>query len=72
MEAQRMSTLIRSRLSRRLPAAALLALIVAAALLAVFAVAFDQSYLLSGAAKSGNVVHEFFHDARHLLGVPCH
>jgi hypothetical protein len=67
-----MSTLVRSRLGRRLPAALLLALIVAAALTAVFAVAFDQSYLLTGAAKTGNVVHEFFHDARHMLGVPCH
>jgi hypothetical protein len=49
-----------------------LALAVAVALLAVAAVAFDQSYLLSGAARADNVVHEFFHDARHLLGVPCH
>lgn len=67
-----MSTLTRLPLRRRLPAAALLALAVAVALLAVAAVAFDQSYLLSGAARADNVVHEFFHDARHLLGVPCH
>lgn len=67
-----MSTLARRPLSRRLPAALLLALVVAAAILAIFAVAFDQSYLLTGAAHADNVVHEFFHDARHLLGVPCH
>ena len=65
-----MSTLVQ-RL-HRLPAAVLVALVAAFALLAVFAVAFDQSYLLTGGAHTDNVVHEFFHDARHLLGVPCH
>jgi len=50
------------------------------ALLALFAamylVAFDQGALASLATDrlldSGGVLHEFFHDARHLLGVPCH
>ena len=65
-----MSTLVLR--TRQLPRAVLLAMAILFALLAVFAVAFDQSYALSGAAKAGNVVHEFFHDARHLLGVPCH
>jgi hypothetical protein len=39
-------------------------------------VAFDQGWLASlGTHRllaSGGVLHEFFHDARHLLGVPCH
>jgi hypothetical protein len=50
------------------------------ALLALFAsmylVAFDQGTLASLATdrllESGGVLHEYFHDARHLLGVPCH
>lgn len=50
------------------------------ALLALFVlayiVAFDQGALASLATErmmdSGGVLHEFFHDARHLLGVPCH
>ena len=58
--------------ARRLPVVVLPVLAMAIALLAVFAVAFDQSFLLTGAAAADNVVHEFFHDARHLLGVPCH
>lgn len=52
---------------------------VGAVLLAVFAylvVAFDQgaigALLTERLADSGGVLHEFFHDARHLLGVPCH
>jgi hypothetical protein len=65
-----MSTLVLR--TRQLPRAVLLVMAVLFALLVVFAVGFDQSYALTGAAKAGNVVHEFFHDARHLLGVPCH
>lgn len=65
-----MSTLVQR--SHRIPSLVLLGLVAALALLAVFAVAFDQSYALTGAAHANNVVHEFFHDARHLLGVPCH
>ncbi|MEO6712984.1 MAG: CbtB-domain containing protein [Mycobacteriales bacterium] len=65
-----MSTLVHR--SYRIPARARVVLVLAVALLAVFAVAFDQSYLLTGTAHADNVVHEFFHDARHLLGVPCH
>jgi hypothetical protein len=50
----------------------------AGALLAAvgYAVAFDQGALAStmttAMAESGGVLHELFHDARHLLGVPCH
>ena len=39
-------------------------------------VAFDQGQVAglvtSALSDSGGVLHEFFHDARHLLGVPCH
>jgi hypothetical protein len=46
------------------------------ALLIVYAVAFDQGALASlvthAMAGKGGVLHEFFHDARHLLGTPCH
>lgn len=45
------------------------ALIVAAMLLLlVFLVQFDQGEL----SRQGAFLHELVHDARHLLGVPCH
>jgi hypothetical protein len=49
-----------------------LAALWAAALL--FAVAFDQGQLaqLVRAAAGDSTVHEVFHDARHMLGFPCH
>ncbi len=44
--------------------------------LVVAAVGFDQGALaapVSDALRdSGGVLHEVFHDARHLLGFPCH
>jgi hypothetical protein len=51
-----------------------LSLAVAAALAVLFAVAFDQGQLagLVSAAAGDSTVHEFFHDTRHMLGVPCH
>jgi hypothetical protein len=55
-----------------LPALGLLAVLVAV----VYATLFDQGALLApvttALADSGGVLHELFHDARHLLGVPCH
>jgi Probable cobalt transporter subunit (CbtB) len=46
------------------------------ALLVLHAVWFDQgafaSPLTHALSERGGVLHEFFHDARHLLGVPCH
>lgn len=46
------------------------------ALLALYAVFFDQGALLSPAlgkiAYSANYLHELAHDGRHLLGAPCH
>ena len=59
---------------RRLPEPALVALLLLAAMM--YIVAFDQGLLAALATdrllESGGVLHEFFHDARHLLGVPCH
>lgn len=37
-------------------------------LLLVFLVQFDQGAI----TQTGLFVHELIHDARHLLGVPCH
>lgn len=44
-------------------------LVVALALLAAYLVTLESGALLSASA---NTLHEFFHDGRHLLGVPCH
>lgn len=59
---------------RALLVPALAALLLAVTLL--YAVAFDQGALAAPATSamsdSGGVLHELFHDARHLLGVPCH
>jgi hypothetical protein len=45
-------------------------------LAALWVVGFDQGALAApvtdALSDSGGVLHEFFHDARHLLGVPCH
>ena len=54
------------------PAATAVTLLLAFTLL--FAVAFDQG-AIAGAlrlAAGDSVVHEVFHDARHMLGFPCH
>jgi hypothetical protein len=63
----------------RLPVRALVApalVVLTAAWLLVTAVAFDQGALLAPVTdalrEEGGVLHELFHDARHLLGVPCH
>lgn len=46
------------------------------ALITLYAVFLDQGQLLSPvmgkAAFSMNYLHELAHDARHLLGAPCH
>lgn len=45
-------------------------------LTALYLVGFDQGAaaapVTSAMAEDGGVLHELFHDARHLLGVPCH
>jgi hypothetical protein len=43
-------------------------LLVVGALLVAYAVLFDQGRLTAGQG----LFHEVFHDARHLLGIPCH
>lgn len=44
-------------------------LVVAAAILALYAIAADNG----AAVKAGaSTLHELFHDARHFVGVPCH
>ena len=44
--------------------------------MALFVIAFDQGQLLSTIAGESayrlNWLHEFFHDARHAAGFPCH
>lgn len=51
-------------------------LLVVGALLLLYAMFLDQGGLLApffGAqAFSNNYLHEFAHDARHLLALPCH
>lgn len=44
------------------------------AAVALFAAAFDQGQLtgLVASGVDGLLVHETFHDARHMLGFPCH
>ncbi|MGW9033088.1 CbtB domain-containing protein [Streptomyces sp. NPDC055722] len=39
------------------------------ALLALYAVFIDDGSLVSA---TGDYLHEFTHDGRHLLGAPCH
>ena len=39
------------------------------ALIALFFISADQGAI---SLPSGNAVHEFVHDGRHLLGYPCH
>ena len=56
------------------PAArAALALTVVAGLLVLFAVLVEGGTVSAlGGSTAAQALHEFFHDARHLLGVPCH
>lgn len=43
--------------------------IVLTALAAMFLLLQSNGWVL---AHSWDVIHEFFHDGRHFLGVPCH
>lgn len=43
-------------------------LLAAAMMLLVYLVQFDQGAV----SQTGSFLHELVHDARHLLGVPCH
>jgi len=51
-------------------AAAWLALTVFLALAVLYFVGFDQG--ATSVFGANTYVHEFVHDARHLLGFPCH
>jgi hypothetical protein len=44
-------------------------LLVAALILAVYLITSENGTALGSAAER---LHEFFHDSRHFLGVPCH
>lgn len=44
-------------------------LVVAFALAAAWALTLENGAALAGSAET---LHEFFHDARHFVGVPCH
>ena len=44
-------------------------LVLALALMAVYALTLENGATLKAGAT---VLHEFFHDGRHFLGVPCH
>ena len=66
-----------NQLAVRLPAVTgqlLLALVALTALALLFLVTMDQGGALAsmGSALNSATTHELFHDARHLLGVPCH
>ena len=54
-----------------IPGWALVALLAVAAL-ALWLVTFDNGQLSGVLARGDLFIHEFFHDGRHLLGVPCH
>lgn len=44
-------------------------LVVALALAVAWALTMENGAVL---ANSAETLHEFFHDARHFVGVPCH
>ena len=45
---------------------------VVAAALALWLVTFDNGQLTSVLSRGDLFFHEFFHDGRHIVGVPCH
>jgi Probable cobalt transporter subunit (CbtB) len=54
-----------------IPGWAVVALLAVAAL-ALWLVTFDNGQLSTVLARGDLFLHEFFHDGRHLIGVPCH
>ncbi|HKY69086.1 MAG TPA: CbtB-domain containing protein [Acidimicrobiales bacterium] len=54
-----------------IPGWALVALLAVAAL-TLWLVTFDNGQITSVLSRGDLFIHEFFHDGRHLLGVPCH
>jgi hypothetical protein len=66
-----------SQIAVRLPALSsslVTALVVLTSLFLLFLVTMDQGGALAsvGSTLNSATTHELFHDARHLLGVPCH
>ena len=59
-------------LPQPIPLRELLPWIVFAGLLALIAIYFVGAEQGAPALFSGSWVHEFTHDARHMLGFPCH
>jgi|RhiMetdeSRZDD1v2_1073273.scaffolds.fasta_scaffold06850_5 hypothetical protein len=55
----------------RVPTWLLMAMLAVAAGL-VWLVAFDNGQASAMVDHTGNFLHEFFHDSRHLSGAPCH
>ncbi|OLE28389.1 MAG: hypothetical protein AUG49_02575 [Catenulispora sp. 13_1_20CM_3_70_7] len=62
--------------TRRLRDGLIVSVTLLVALTILYAVFLDQGALLSPVlgklSASANYIHEFAHDARHLLGAPCH
>jgi hypothetical protein len=50
----------------------MLAGLLVAAVLALWLVTFDNGQLTTWLASNNSFFHEFFHDGRHVIGVPCH
>jgi hypothetical protein len=44
-------------------------LLAAVAVVALYGLTLENGFVLQAGA---DVAHELFHDARHMLGVPCH
>ncbi len=69
-----MATRILYRVHSNLPLWYLLPLTLSAVVL--FAVGFDQGQIISAVAGNTSTqltwLHEFYHDARHAAGFPCH
>ena len=66
-----------TQLAVRLPvltAQLVVGLVALTSLFLLFLVTMDQGGALAsvGSALNSATTHELFHDARHLLGVPCH
>ena len=66
-----------TQLAVRLPiltAQLVVGLVALTSLFLLFLVTMDQGGALAsvGSALNSSTTHELFHDARHLLGVPCH
>jgi hypothetical protein len=55
---------------RPIPRAGFLLLALAVGVL--WMVTFEGGPVSEAIGQAGSFMHEFFHDGRHLLGVPCH